>query len=495
MKNYDRLLDTVNSLGNPNILLVGDFMMDSYIYGDALRISPEAPVPVLKVLDKKNCCGGAASVSVDLEALGAKAICIGVVGNDSNGLELLNLLKQANADTDGILKIDGRPTICKQRLVGLAQHRHRQQLMRIDEECTDGLNAQQYDELFEIFKSKLAQADIVCIQDYDKGLIGTEFCQRIIKESKNANVKIIVDPPANGNFEKFKGCSAITPNRKETSSEVGFEVLDMESAAKAADILKTGLEMEAAIITLDRDGAYLLTGKKNMHVPTIARNVYDVTGAGDMVLAAISTVLAAGFDYETAVEIANIAGGLEVEKFGVASVSIAEISHEILSRNREHDSKLQDIESLKKRLNWHRNHGETIVFTNGCFDVLHTGHINYLNFCKQNGDIVVLGLNSDASVSRLKGPSRPINNQHDRATVLSALNCIDYICIFDDDTPLRLIEQVCPDVLIKGEDWKDKGVVGCEFVEGRGGKVVLAKLVAGKSSTATIEKMEVEGQG
>jgi D-beta-D-heptose 7-phosphate kinase/D-beta-D-heptose 1-phosphate adenosyltransferase len=486
----DSLLETVNGLGNTRVLLVGDFMLDSYVYGDAVRISPEAPVPVLKVLSRKNSCGGAASVAVDLEALRAKAICVGVVGNDTNGKELLRLLKEANADTDGILEVNDRPTICKQRLVGLAQHRHRQQLMRIDDESTEPLTGEQYEKLLKNFRSKLTSADIVCIQDYNKGVLNSAICQQIIKESNAAGKRVLVDPPAITDYSKFKGADAITPNRQETSNVVGFEIKDISDAKKAAEKLKKLLGLEAAIITLDRDGAYLMTDTVSQHMPTMARNVYDVTGAGDMVLATIATCLAAGCDYTRSVEIANVAGGLEVEKFGVASVSIAEISYEILRRNKEKDTKLQDVYSLVRRLDWHRNNGEKIVFTNGCFDVIHTGHISYLDFCKQHGDIVVVGLNSDASISRLKGPSRPVNNQHDRTIVLSAMKCVDYICIFDDDTPLNLIMQVKPDVLIKGEDWAEKGVVGREFVEASGGKVVLAPMIAGKSSTSTIEKMK-----
>lgn len=483
------LLNIVNNLGSPRVMLIGDFMLDSYVYGDALRISPEAPVPVLKVMNRESSCGGAASVAVDIEALGGKAICVGVIGEDGNGDELLKLLGQANADTEGLVRVEDRPTVMKQRLVGLAQHRHRQQLMRIDEECTEPLTDEQYDTLFEKFKEKLGEADVVCIQDYNKGLISEELCRKIIKESGKQNKKVLVDPPAVNDYSKFKGVDVITPNRQETSNVVGFEINSISDAKRAAEKLKKELKLEAAVVTLDRDGAYLLTDEISEHIPTEVRNVYDVTGAGDMVLATVATCLAAKCSYKDAVEMSNIAGSLEVEKFGVASVSIAEITHEIIARNKDNDSKIKPLDELKGRLEVHRNKNDKIIFTNGCFDVLHTGHISYLNFCKSQDGVVVVGLNSDASVRRLKGPSRPINNEKDRAIVLSALECVDYITVFEEDTPKELIEEVCPDVLIKGKDWADKGVVGREFVEGRGGEVVLAELVEGKSSTDTINKM------
>lgn len=225
-------------------------------------------------------------------------------------------------------------------------------------------------------------------------------------------------------------------------------------------------------------------------VPTVARTVYDVTGAGDVVLATLAVTLAAGCDYVTAVRLANIAGGIEVEKFGVATVSVDEMVNEIISQNRGKAGKIRQLDSLVDELKWHRNQKHAIVFTNGCFDVLHRGHIEFLNFCKSQGDIVVVGLNSDNSVKQIKGPERPINNQHDRAAVLAALESVDYVAVFDEPDPLQIITKVQPDVLVKGEDWATKGVIGRQFVESRGGKVVLAKLVDGKSSTATIEKMK-----
>jgi len=487
---YDKILDIVQNIGSPKIMLAGDFLLDIYVYGDALRISPEAPVPVLKVVKKEYRPGGAASVAADIAALGAKTFCLGTVGKDAEADVLRKLLSQAGADIAGLIETADRCTITKQRYVGLAQHRHPQQLLRVDEEVDTNLTDEQYAQLLDIYKRKISNVDIVCLQDYNKGLLESRFCGALIKLAKSAGKRVLVDPAPKADFAKYIHASAITPNRLEASIASGVEIKTVADAAKAAEILYDKLHLEAAIITLDKEGVYLKTSDIDLHIPTVIRNVYDVSGAGDMVLAALAATLAAGADYKTAVEICNIAGGIEVEKFGTATVSIEEIVNEILSRQQKSGSKIKSIDQLIPNLDRHRSHGQKIVFTNGCFDVLHRGHIEYIDFCKQQGDIVVLGLNSDGSVRKIKGPDRPINSQLDRAAVLSALESIDYVVVFDEPDPLELIKKVKPDVLVKGQDWAEKGVIGREFVEARGGKVVLAPLVDGKSSTSTIEKMK-----
>ena len=487
---YTDLLKAVTNLGSPKILLVGDFMLDSYIYGDALRISPEAPVQVLKVVRRESAGGGASSVAADVLTLGAQCFCIGIVGNDTNAKRLLEILGNLGAQTDGVIAIPDRPTITKERIVGLAQHRHRQQLLRVDDECTEPLGKEHYQHLLDIYKKQLAACDIVCLQDYNKGLLTLEFCQELIALAKQAGKKVLVDPPLDSDYSKFTGASLITPNRKESSHAVGFEIKTIADAEKASEILLKKLQLETAVITLDKEGAYLRNAVMAQHLKTLPRNVYDVTGAGDMMLAMLAVAMAAGCDEVTSLQLANIASGIEVEKFGVATVSVDEIVNEIVSTNKGKTGKIHMPNELVRHLDYHRQQKETIVFTNGCFDVLHRGHIEYLRFCKNQGNVVVLGLNSDSSVRELKGPERPINNQHDRAAVLAALESVDYITIFDEPDPLELIQQVRPDVLVKGADWAEKGVVGREFVESYGGRVELAPLVDGKSSTATIEKLK-----
>lgn len=487
--NYSELLKAATNLGSPKVLLVGDFMLDSYVYGDALRISPEAPVQVLKVVRREYAGGGASSVAADVTTLGAQCNCIGVIGNDKNAERLLDILKSIGAQTDGLIVIESRPTITKERIIGLAQHRHRQQLLRVDEECADALSENDCVRLLNIYQELLPTHDIVCLQDYNKGIFEPNFCQQLIKLARRAGKKVLVDPPLDSDYTKFSGASLITPNRKETAHAVGFAIETIADADRASEILKNKIKLDNVVITLDKEGAYLRTETLAKQLSTLPRNVYDVTGAGDMMLATLAVALAAGYNEETSLQLANIASGIEVEKFGVATVSIDEMVNEIISTHKGKTGKIQTLGDLLKYLDYHRQQGEKIVFSNGCFDVLHRGHVEYLKFCKEHGDILVLGLNSDHSVRQLKGPDRPVNNQHDRAAVLSELESVDYIAIFDELDPLNMIQQVHPDVLVKGADWADKGVIGREFVESYGGRVELAPLVEGKSSTLTIKKL------
>jgi len=466
-------------------------MLDVYVYGDAARISPEAPVPILKVTQTESRCGGAGSVAADLAALGAVPVCIGVVGEDANGGVLKERLAAAGADISGICEVADRPTTTKQRLIGLAQHRHRQQLMRIDLESTDALPNSICEKLLQTYREALEQVDIVCLPDYDKGVLAEDVCKEMIRLGIEAGRKVLVDPVLNCDYAKYAGATLLTPNRYEASAAVGFEVRDVADAARAARNLIETFKLDAVVITLDKEGLYLCTDSLSQLVPARPRNVYDVTGASDAVLATLAMSLTADSDYLTAAHLANIAGGIEVEKFGAATVSVSEMIHEIAGQFGTPNTKLRSLDTLMEEINWRRSRGQTIVFTNGCFDVIHRGHIDYLRFCKAQGDVVVVGLNSDGSVRAIKGPQRPINNQYDRAAVLSGLETVDFITIFDEPSVLNLVKKVKPDVIVKGGDWGNKeGVVGWDFVESYGGKVMLAPLVQGKSSTATIEKMK-----
>jgi D-beta-D-heptose 7-phosphate kinase/D-beta-D-heptose 1-phosphate adenosyltransferase len=487
---YENLLKAVTKLGSPKVLLVGDFMLDAYIYGDAERISPEAPVPVLKVTRTDYSCGGAGLVAANLCALGAVPLCVGVIGDDANGKKLKELLKEKGADISGLMTVTDRPTTTKQRLIGLAQHRHQQQLFRMDNESTEPLTEKQYGRLGKIFEAKLRQANNVCLQDYNKGVLADLFCKKVIKLAAKAHKRVLIDPSPISDYSKYAGASVITPNRYETRMGVGFEIKTIDDAARAARQLVRKLKLEAIVITLDKEGAYLRSPDFDEQIPTRPRNVYDVTGAGDTVLATLALALAAGCDFKTAVQLSNVAGGIEVEKFGSATVSRDEIITEIAYLNRGGEGKVRSVDSLLAELAWCRKQNQKIVFTNGCFDVIHRGHIEYLKFCKEHGDIVVVGLNSDSSVTALKGPDRPIHSQIDRAMVLAALESVDYITIFEETSPLNIIKKVHPDVLVKGQDWEKKGVIGAEFVKSYDGKLVLAPLVKGKSSTRIIEKMK-----
>lgn len=487
---YERLLKTIGNLGTPKILVVGDFMLDVYVYGDAVRISPEAPVPVLRVTGTECRCGGAASVAADLAALGAAAICIGVVGDDGDGRTLTDALVGLDVDITAVRRLAGRPTVTKQRLIGLAQQRHKQQLMRIDREVAEPMPIEVNEAMLGQYREILPCADVVCLQDYNKGVLTNPVCQQMITLAINAGKKVLVDPTLSADYVKYRGATVLTPNRQEASAAVGCEINTAADAAKAADHLLNDLTLEAVVITLDKEGAYLTTRESGQLVPIKPRTVYDVTGAGDVVLATLAVSLAADSDYLTAVHLANIAGGIEVEKFGAATVSRSEMVHEISEQYGQRNNKVRSLNALLQELAWRRERGQRIVFTNGCFDVIHRGHIEYLEHCRAEGDVVVVGLNSDNSVRALKGPDRPINHQQDRADVLSSLETVDLITIFDDPSVLELVKKIRPDVLVKGGDYGKEGVVGWESVESYGGRVVVAPLVKGKSSTDTIEKMK-----
>ncbi len=491
---HQTLLSAVSQLGCPNILIVGDYMLDVYIYGDALRISPEAPVPILKVRNRTHSCGGASSVAADVAALGAHPVCLGLIGQDANGRTLVELLSDIGADVSGLEQSTDRPTITKTRLIGLAQHRHQQQLLRMDDESMDPVSSQHCQQVLAQFAEKLAEADVVCLQDYNKGLLNPTFCQDVIHLARQADKPVLVDPAFITDYSKYRGATLITPNRQETAFTVGFEVETEGDIARAAQQLVATLKLDAAVITLDKQGAYLQSAEHTGIIPTRPRRVYDVTGAGDMVLAMLATAMGSGCGYETAVQLANVAGGIEVGKFGVATVTREEITSELLGQSKGLIGKVLALGDLQAQLDKHRQQGHSIVFTNGCFDVLHRGHVQYLAFCKAQGDVVVVGLNSDSSVTRIKGPARPVNEEQDRAAVLAALESVDFVTIFDAPDPLELIEIVEPDCLVKGQDWQDKGVVGADFVESRGGKVVLAPLVEGKSSTDVINKLKQMGK-
>lgn len=485
-----------NLLDNPqalHILVLGDFMIDRYLYGDADRISPEAPVPVLRVVREEDSLGGAGSVAADIAALGARPICVGVVGEDPDADRLSSLLTDSGADTSGIIRIPGRPTTRKTRLVGLAQHRHRQQLIRVDDESVKPLDRVWTDRLLEHIERQLGHCQALCIEDYNKGVVCRPLAHAAIQAARKRGMPVLVDPASIHDYSRYTGATIITPNRTETEKLIGVELRSVEAVKEAsADILRA-CHTDHVCVTLDADGAALIgPGGQFEQIPTKKRDVYDVTGAGDEVLAAMAVAVASGGSLAEAVQLANVAGGLEVEKFGCVPITRDEVLGEILLEHGKTLGKLRQLGQLLPELTRRRAQGEKIAFTNGCFDLLHAGHAATFAFCKEHADILVLGLNSDASVRRLgKGDSRPIVGEKDRAIVLAAMADIDYIVIFDDDTPLSLIEAIKPDVLVKGGDWAEKNVVGRDVVESNGGKVLLVPLVEGCSTTGIIERIRL----
>lgn len=484
------LIKLAESLGGRRVLLIGDLMLDRYLYGDAERMSPEAPVPVLRAVDEQERVGGSGSVAANLLALGLEVLCCGVIGDDPAGLRLLELLQSAGADCSGVMRISERLTTTKTRFIGLAQHRHRQQLLRFDQEDTHALAPDQVAQLRGVIDRLMSSADVVCIEDYNKGLISPELVAHVVARASKAAKKVLVDPAAIDDFSRYRGATLLTPNRNELSAALRARFEGLESMGRAAAGLARELGAEAIVVTVDREGAILAQSDGTVeHIPTRPRAVYDNTGAGDAVLAMLAAAVATGATYPQAVALANIAGGLEVEKFGCVPISKEEVLADLRIEHHRRVGKLRTLDELVSELTLRRDRGATVAFTNGCFDILHRGHVEYLREAGDLADVLVVGLNSDDSVRRQdKGPNRPVNSQQDRAAVLGALESVNYVVVFDDDTPEKLITAIKPNVLVKGEDWKDKGVVGRQFVESYGGKVVLAKVREGYSTTAILKR-------
>jgi D-beta-D-heptose 7-phosphate kinase/D-beta-D-heptose 1-phosphate adenosyltransferase len=484
------LLAIVERVPGRRVLLIGDFMLDCYVFGDAERISPEAPVPVLRVMDRQERVGGAGSVALNVLALGAHVVCCGLLGKDAFGDRVEKALRDAGADVRGLVRADDRPTITKTRLVGLAEHRHRQQILRVDDEVVQPPTSADERKLLAAALDALAEIDLVCLEDYSKGVLSAGVCQAVIASARHAQKPVFVDPARSPRWEQYAGAMLLTPNRAELEIALGRAVPNGELAAAGTELLAR-FDLGALLITLGRDGALLVRNDRApQRFPTRPRAVYDNTGAGDAVLAMAAVAAAAGATLEEATVLANVAGGIEVSKFGCVPIAREEIIDELNHGVERGRGKLRSTADLQAELDARRQRGETVVFTNGCFDILHPGHVELLEQAKALGSVLVVGLNSDASVRSLhKSDDRPVRGEKDRARMLAALEAIDYVTLFDEPDPGRLIVQIAPDVLVKGSDWAGKGVVGREFVEARGGRVVLIDLVEGYSTTAELERI------
>jgi D-beta-D-heptose 7-phosphate kinase/D-beta-D-heptose 1-phosphate adenosyltransferase len=484
------LSDLVRHLGRPRVLVVGDIILDRYIFGCAERISQEAPVPVLRADRHEDRLGGAASVASMLACLGAEVVLAGVVGGDAQSPCVEGLLRHFGVRADLVLPDPGRPTTFKQRYIGRAQDRHPQQILRVDFEVRTPLSASLETGLINGIDAHLSGCDIVLVSDYDKGVCTPRLLRHLIDRARAFQVKVLVDPIRGSDYSRYHGATCLTPNRTEAQFASGLPIGDSGDALQAGERLREQLDAEALVVTLDRDGMALAhRDGRRLVFPTRSRQVYDITGAGDMVLSVLGLCLAAGADYESAIALGNVAGGLEVERLGVATLTRDDLLHD-LAVSAPQPGKVLSPAALAAELDLRRREGERIVFTNGCFDVLHQGHVRYLQQARALGQVLVVGLNSDGSVRRLKGPTRPLNPVPARAEVLAALACVDYVTVFEEDSPERLIENVRPHVLVKGGDYRPEKVAGREFVEGQGGQVVLLPLVPGQSTTRLVPHVQ-----
>jgi D-beta-D-heptose 7-phosphate kinase/D-beta-D-heptose 1-phosphate adenosyltransferase len=483
------LIGLVERLGEPRVLVLGDVMLDRYVWGDAERISQEAPVILLHADRREEKLGGASSVATLLRALGAQVALIGVTGADAAAPRIRQILGDLGIDHGGLRTDDSRPTTVKERYIGRAQHRHPQQIVRIDYERREPVGDAIVKELMQSLAAKLSWADIVLISDYDKGVCTPELLVQVTEKAKQQGLRVIVDPIRGPDYAKYRGCSAMTPNRLEAGLATGKTLQTNRSALEAGARLREELGMEAAIVTLDKDGMALVheDGRRQVF-PTRPRQVYDITGAGDMVLAVLGMSLAAGADYDPAVRLANVAGGLEVEKIGVATITRDEILTDLRGTHLADNRKFLTGDYLLRELEHRRTLGQRIAFTNGCFDLLHVGHVLYLQEARAQADALLVAVNSDRAVRQLKGPSRPVNSEHARSIVLSSLQAVDLVTVFDDATPIELIRAVRPDVLVKGGDYAKTQVVGASFVESYGGRVHIAAYQEGFSTTRLLNQ-------
>ena len=465
-------------LSKSNILVFGDVMLDRYVSGSVDRVSPEAPVPVLKPIKEEIRLGGAANVALNLSSLGSKVSLIGISGKDSSSAQIFKLLKE-NKIKNEIVK-SNLPTITKLRLLS-----SKQQLLRVDNE--EEFTKEDWNSAKKRFDKSIAlnSNNLLIISDYGKGTL--QDIPGLIKKAKKSKKIVLVDPKGN-NFSKYKGADVITPNFSEFIGEVGAVKNEREITAKAKSLIKS-LKLGALLVTRGPEGMTLFNKEKGNVVrsdfPTQAQEVFDVSGAGDTVIASVAAALSTGLDMTSAVKLANVAAGIVVGKSGTATASISEIEPHFTG-----EDLVFTLKEAKKHSVMLRKNGKKIVFTNGCFDILHAGHVHYLEQAKELGDELVVGLNSDSSVKTLKGPSRPINNLEQRAKVLSSLKCVDRIVSFADETPIKLIKEIKPDVLVKGGDYKVKDVVGHKEVRSWGGEVKIIPLVPGLSTTNIIKKLK-----
>ncbi len=465
-------------------LVIGDLMLDEYLWGKAERISPEAPVQVADVRREDMRLGGAGNVVNNLLALGAGVSVCSVIGGDENGAILRHAFAGKGADVTGVFEDPLRMTSKKTRVLAANQ-----QIVRIDRETREDISTGLEERILDFVANGKNHWDIILVSDYGKGLLTSRVLAGVIGSAKQRGIPVVVDPKG-ANYAKYRGATLITPNRREAEVASRVSIKDADSLHRAAECLLAEGAYDALLITRSSEGMSLFfPGGADVHIPTVAREVYDVTGAGDTVVATLGVGLACGLSFELAARLANVAAGIAVGKVGTSTVSPEEIIGSIRHEHQDSDIKIKNLDVLATCIEEEKKKGKRIAFTNGCFDLLHVGHVKYLQKAGTYGDLLVLGLNSDASVRRLKGDKRPLIGEGERAHILAALDCIDYVVIFDEDTPLRLLETLRPHVLVKGGDYTPEQVVGKDLVESYGGRIELVEFVDGRSTSNIIEKI------
>jgi D-beta-D-heptose 7-phosphate kinase/D-beta-D-heptose 1-phosphate adenosyltransferase len=480
------LKDILEKLKEARVFCIGDIMLDRFIYGSVSRISPEAPVPVFNVARETDTLGGAGNVLRNLSTLSVKTYFCSVVGNDVEGALIETLLNDLNQCQTNIIKDPLRKTTTKTRFIASGQ-----QLIRADYEAVVSIEALIQDQIIAFLKEKLSEIDVIVLSDYGKGVFCEPLLRQIIALGQKNSIPVIIDPKGT-NYSIYQGATLLTPNLKELKEATRLTASTEQEILKAAETLRKDYQIENILVTRGAQGMVLVSEEASpSFIQSRALEVYDVSGAGDTVVAVLSASLAVKSNYETAAFLSNVAAGIVVAKVGTAVVTVDEI-WQSLQENGElfnlQEKILTRDQGAEKVTFWHRK-GFKVGFTNGCFDLLHPGHLSLLVQAKSRCDRLIIGLNSDASVKRLKGPSRPIHSEIDRATILASLNVVDAVVIFDEDTPLALIQKLRPDLLVKGADYTIDKVVGAKEVISWGGEVYLANLEDGYSTTNTIKKL------
>jgi D-beta-D-heptose 7-phosphate kinase/D-beta-D-heptose 1-phosphate adenosyltransferase len=468
----------------PKILVVGDLILDEYIWGGVHRISPEAPVPILETRSENLALGGAANVANNLVGLGCEVHLCGAIGQDEKGDKLLQTIHDRSIQTEGIFRFVHRPTTSKMRIIA-----HNQQILRVDKEDNRPITEETEKKLIQYINQVIPGMDGVICSDYNKGILTEKVVKAVMHRAQKAQKSVIVDPKSS-DFSLYNGATVITPNLREVARSVPIKIENNEDLGRAAEYLLNLTKAQAILITQGKDGMSLYQNKEKLvSIPTVAKEVFDVTGAGDTVISVFSMAVFVGFDYKEAAWLSNMAASVVVGKVGTAVVTLEEINEFLQDEMLRTSQTVLELEELKKIISMAKSTDKKVVFTNGCFDIIHGGHIEFLQKAKSMGDILVVGLNTDQSVKKLKGENRPIKNEKERANILAALKYIDYITLFSESTPEKLIREIKPDILVKGDDYKIDEVVGREIVEGYGAKVELIPIVQGHSTTQTLAKI------
>ena len=468
------------AFASERVLVVGDIMLDRFVHGDVRRISPEAPVPVLRIAQQADAPGGAGNVARNVASLGATAALVAVVGDDAEGAALIDRAGSTRGIEPHLVVAPGRPTSLKTRYMAGGQ-----QMLRADRETTAPIDADLAAAVLDRVDGLLGACDVVVLSDYAKGVLGTDLTRRILAAAARSGRPVVVDPKAK-DVSRYRGAAVLTPNRSELAEAVGRALESDAAIVDAARAVLGQIGGRGVLVTRGAEGMTLVTAEDATHLPARAREVFDVAGAGDTAIATFAAAMGGGAELLTAAQLANVAAGIVVGKVGTALVHPDELRHALDAADA---AKVIGLEAARDRVALWRRRDERIVFTNGCFDLLHPGHVSLLDQARAAGDRLIVGLNADASVARLKGAGRPVQGEQARARVLASLAAVDLVVIFAEDTPLALIDALRPDVLVKGADYQHDQVVGADLVESWGGRVVLADIMPGHSTTATIARL------